>query len=144
MRVKYRDQSNDDLPLRVSHHWVRIHNLHKSRSVYDNWKWKRNEKKNEMNWNWNRNIIPMSRSNLGTPSSGKASSSNARSESEAYLGSCAKSSEMNWIELEERNEIEIEKNLNIDDTGRRSVLASFGIVIEYLRWCHPLWSRRHR
>lgn len=76
----------------------------------------------------------MSRSNLGTSSSGKASSSSARSESEACLGHELNQNSID-IDLKEKG-IEKKENLNFNNTGRRGVLACFGIVVEYLRWCH--------
>jgi len=35
------------------------------------------------------------------------------------------------------------RNLNLNNSGRRSVLSSFGIVIEYLRRRNHLWSGSH-
>ena len=90
----------------------------------------------------------MSRSNLGTPSSGKARSSKALSDRFALKKPTIKK------KLSERygnlNKIErkglkvcVEADLNFDDARGGSVFASLNIVVEYFRWCLKLRSRRH-
>ena len=90
----------------------------------------------------------MSRSNLGTPSSGKARSSKALSDRFALKKPTIKK------KLSERygnlNKIErkalkvcVEADLNFDDARGGSVFASLDIVVEYFRWCLKLRSRRH-